>query len=203
MGRPSLVHERRAQILDAYEECVLELGMEASSLEAIADRAGIKRSVVRHYMGNRDELRRAFVERIIERTTRAYHRGIADKRRVGGIEGVIDYIAGPDFADTREDALVDALFAASHSDSTVRAQLRGRYLGFQRAVTRELRAAYPDAAAKDVGSVAFALVCLAYGSASMQDLEISYRRLGDIRSAATALVLGTLGPATANTATDA
>jgi AcrR family transcriptional regulator len=65
MGRPSLAESRRAQILDAYEECVLQFGMEASSLEAIADQAGIKRSVVRHYMGNRAELRRAFVERII------------------------------------------------------------------------------------------------------------------------------------------
>jgi hypothetical protein len=41
------------QILDAYEECVLQFGLEATSLEAIADQARIKRSVVRHYMGNR------------------------------------------------------------------------------------------------------------------------------------------------------
>jgi AcrR family transcriptional regulator len=76
MGRPSLADSRRAQILDAYEECVLQFGMEARSLEAIADQAGIKRSVVRHYMGNRAELRRAFVERIISRATRAYGRRI-------------------------------------------------------------------------------------------------------------------------------
>jgi hypothetical protein len=72
MGRPSLAESRRAQILDAYEECVLQFGMEARSLEALADQAGIKRSVVRHYMDNRAELRRAFVERIISRATRAY-----------------------------------------------------------------------------------------------------------------------------------
>ena len=71
-GQTSLAESRRAQILDAYEECVLQFGMEARSLEAIADQAGIKRSVVRHDMGNRAELRRAFVERIISRATRAY-----------------------------------------------------------------------------------------------------------------------------------
>jgi AcrR family transcriptional regulator len=195
MGRPSLAEVRRAQILDAYEECVLQFGLEASSLEAIADQAGIKRSVVRHYMGNRAELRRAVVERIIKRTTLAYQSGIADQQRVGGIEGVIDYIAGPEFADKREDALIDALFAASHSDPDVREQLRGRYVGFQRAVARELRAAYPQAESAGISGVAYALVCLAYGSASMQDVGIPYRRLGDMRTAARALVAGRLGRA--------
>jgi AcrR family transcriptional regulator len=195
MGRPSLAESRRAQILDAYEECVLQFGMEASSLEAIADQAGIKRSVVRHYMGNRAELRRAFVERIISRATGAYQEALADQRRVGGIEGVIDYIAGPEFPDKREDALIDALFAASHSDPSVRAQLRKRYVAFQRAVASELRAAFPDAEGAEVSGVAYALVCLAYGSASMQDLGIPYRRLGDVRTAAQALVTGTLGRA--------
>jgi AcrR family transcriptional regulator len=195
MGRPSLAETRRAEILDAYEECVLQFGMETSSLEMIADKAGIKRSVVRHYMGNRAELRRALVERIIERTTRAYQDAIADQRRAGGIEGVIDYIAGPEFPDKRLDALIDALFAASHRDPNLRAQLRGRYVGFQRVIARELRAAFPSAGSKQISGVAYALVCLAYGSASMQDLGIPYRRLGDNRTAAQALVAGVLGSA--------
>ena len=192
MGRPSLADVRRTQILDAYEECVLQFGLEATSLEAIADQAGIKRSVVRHYMGNRDELRRALVDRIIERTTAAFEIGIADQGRDGGINGVIDYIAGPDFPDDRDDALMDALFAASHIDAGVRAQLRSRYVAFQHAIARELRSAFPEA---DFKRVAYALVCLAYGSASMQDLGISYQRLGDVRTAAESLVESTFGDA--------
>jgi AcrR family transcriptional regulator len=188
-----LADVRRTQILDAYEGCVLDYGLEATALEAIADRAGMKRSVVRHYMGNRADLRRALVERIIARATSAYDDGIADQRRAGGISGVIDYIAGPEFPDERDDALIDALFAASHTDHDVRAQLRGRYEAFQKAVARELSAAFPEADESQVGSVAYALVCLAYGSASMQDLGIPYRRLGDVRTAAAALVAGTLG----------
>jgi AcrR family transcriptional regulator len=193
MGRPSLAEARRAQILDAYEECVLQFGMETSSLEKIADEAGIKRSVVRHYMGNRAELRRALVARVIERSTRAYQDAIADQGRLGGIEALIDYIAGPDFPDKRDDALVDALFAASHRDPDLRAQLRGKYVAFQRAIARELRAAFPNAERKDINGVAYALVCLSYGNASMHDVQLPTGRTGDARPAARAMVSSALG----------
>src|SRR5215471_6974743 len=68
MGRPSLADTRRPQILRAFEDCVLKYGLEGSSLERIAQQAGVRRSLIRHYFGNKDELAEALVAGIIERT---------------------------------------------------------------------------------------------------------------------------------------
>jgi AcrR family transcriptional regulator len=193
MGRPSLADSRRAQILDAFEECILKYGMEGSSLEKIADQAGVKRSVVRHYLGNRDELTRALVDRMIQRTTASYQDAIKAQGRAGGLDALIEYIAGPEFPDERDDALIDALFAASHREPDLRAQLRGRYQAFQRSIAVELGNEFPGATGHDIRAMSYALVCLAYGSASMQDLGLPSRAIGDVRAPARAMVFGSLG----------
>jgi len=56
MGRPSMAAQRAEEILDALEACIIEKGIQATSLENIADKAGFKRSILRHYIGNRDEI---------------------------------------------------------------------------------------------------------------------------------------------------
>ena len=54
MGRPDLTEVRTAEILDAFERCVARFGLEGSSLERDAEEAGMKRSILRHYIGNRN-----------------------------------------------------------------------------------------------------------------------------------------------------
>lgn len=56
MGRPSMAAQRVEEILDALEACIIEKGIQATSLENIADKAGFKRTILRHYIGNRDEI---------------------------------------------------------------------------------------------------------------------------------------------------
>ena len=56
MGRPSMAAQRAEEILDALESCIIENGIQATSLANIADKAGFKRSILRHYIGNRDEI---------------------------------------------------------------------------------------------------------------------------------------------------
>lgn len=56
MGRPSMAAQRVEEILDALEVCIIEKGIQATSLENIAEKAGFKRTILRHYIGNRDEI---------------------------------------------------------------------------------------------------------------------------------------------------
>ena len=41
MGRPNLTEVRTSEILDAFERCVARFGLEGSSLERVAEEAGI------------------------------------------------------------------------------------------------------------------------------------------------------------------
>ncbi len=56
MARPSMATQRREEILDALESCILEFGIQATSLENIAEKANVKRTILRHYIGNRDDI---------------------------------------------------------------------------------------------------------------------------------------------------
>lgn len=56
MARPSMAAQRKEEILDALETCILQYGIQATSLENIAEVAGVKRTILRHYIGNRDDI---------------------------------------------------------------------------------------------------------------------------------------------------
>jgi AcrR family transcriptional regulator len=188
MGRPSLASTRRPQILRAFEDCVLKYGLEGSSLERIAQQAGVRRSLIRHYFGNKDDLTEALIAGIIERTI-AESQDLANAAGAqGGALALARYLTGPGFADKRDDALVDALMAASHRDPSLRAQLRRKYQAFQRAIEQQLRTQSPAAAVDDIRATAYALMCLAVGSASMHDIELPASKRGFARQSAQQLI---------------
>lgn len=67
MPRPRLSDTRRPQILDAFSTCIARHGLEGTTLERIAEVAGMKRTILRHYIGNRDNLVIQAAERIQDR----------------------------------------------------------------------------------------------------------------------------------------
>jgi AcrR family transcriptional regulator len=188
MGRPSLASTRRPQILQAFEECVLKYGLEGSSLQLIAQQAGVRRNLIRHYFGNKDDLTEALIAGIIERTIAESQdlASAADER--AGAEALAGYLTGPRFADKRDDALVDALMAASHRDASLRTQLRRKYGAFQRAIEQQLRTSFPAATADDIRVCAYGLMCMAVGSASMYDIEFPASKRGYARQSAIQLI---------------
>ena len=69
MARPSMAAQRIEEILDALEICILQNGIQASSLENIAETAGMKRTILRHYIGNRDDIICALSARLKDKYT--------------------------------------------------------------------------------------------------------------------------------------
>ncbi|UWQ89567.1 TetR/AcrR family transcriptional regulator [Rhodobacteraceae bacterium M382] len=66
MPRPSLKDQRSEEILDAYLTCVARFGLEGATQERIAAEAGVKRPLLRHYLGNRDQMIAALNEHVVE-----------------------------------------------------------------------------------------------------------------------------------------
>tara|TARA_Y100001934_G_scaffold271573_1_gene358308 strand:+ start:80 stop:697 length:618 start_codon:yes stop_codon:yes gene_type:complete len=67
MSRPNLSEIRKPQILDAFVVCIGRHGLEGTTLARIAQTAGMKRTILRHYIGNRDNLIQSAAERIVSR----------------------------------------------------------------------------------------------------------------------------------------
>ena len=65
MPRPTLKDQRSAEILDAYLTCVARFGLEGATQERIAAEAGVKRPLLRHYLGNRDDMTAALADHVI------------------------------------------------------------------------------------------------------------------------------------------
>lgn len=66
-GRPSVAGERRDQIVDAFIDLVAETGSAEVTITQVAERAGVHRSAVRHFIGNRSDLIGAAVDEICRR----------------------------------------------------------------------------------------------------------------------------------------
>ena len=65
MPRPSLKDQRSNEILDAYLTCVARFGLEGATQARIADEASVKRPLLRHYLGNKDEMITALADYVI------------------------------------------------------------------------------------------------------------------------------------------
>ena len=90
MARPSMAPQRREEILDALEFCILENGIQASSLENIADKAGMKRTILRHYIGNRDDIICALSTRFCQNYARQWQEILAWLPTVNRADALID-----------------------------------------------------------------------------------------------------------------
>ncbi|MEG3637968.1 TetR/AcrR family transcriptional regulator [Magnetococcus sp. PR-3] len=100
MARPSKKAERTEEILQAFQQCVARYGLEGSTLEHIAQASGLQRSLVRHYVGNREALVEKLADRVIEQSV--------DQWR-----GFLAMLPATDMAD----ALIEGLFEVEHSDA--------------------------------------------------------------------------------------
>lgn len=65
MGRPSVQKQRKAEVLDAFLTCAAKYGIEGATLERIATEAGLKRPLIRHHLGNRDDMVKALSEYVL------------------------------------------------------------------------------------------------------------------------------------------
>lgn len=65
-GRPSNRDERYAQVMQALTRTVARFGLEGASLSSIAKEAGMTRPLVRHHLGNRDEILTALQGYVLE-----------------------------------------------------------------------------------------------------------------------------------------
>lgn len=56
VGRPSNRDERHEQVMLALVQCVARFGLEGTTLARVAEQAGLTRPLIRHHLGNRDDM---------------------------------------------------------------------------------------------------------------------------------------------------
>jgi len=189
MGRKDLTAERQTLILDATEHCIAKFGLQGTTLEKIADEAGINRGLIHHYVGNRNDVITLMIERLFERYQVSFATYATSRPESSHAEIVMDYYFNAWFELAPEDdAIILALFAESERDPQIRRVMQKLYDAFERLIAKELRQFFPKVGLNRLHSISYSLMLLAFSHASMVWLGLPQARQTDVRSTAVSLI---------------
>lgn len=176
MPRPDLSETRIAQILDAFETCLVQHGLDGTSLEKVAGVAGVQRSIIRHYIGNRDQLLLAYARRSVERYETVIEEMIAALPTRNRSAKLVDYLFMPDSnSNAQAELAMDVLIAASDHNSECRKILAQFVENFVNLLTVEMATIHPQAKKSDRWSVANGLVAICFSAEALMPLHLSKR----------------------------
>jgi AcrR family transcriptional regulator len=173
MGRKSLEAQRKEEILAAFERCIRTYGLDAS-LEQIADEANVKRSLIRHYIGNRDVLVDELIVRItgeVLEQVRTMGDGIPDSELLGQ---TLDYLFRTDSAeDSTDRLLLQALMTAQNRYPLAKQSLQALFTEIVSLLAGDLMRLFPGRDATAYHETAYSILCLSFGNESMLRLGLS------------------------------
>lgn len=124
MARPEVKDERRDQILDAFEVCVARYGVAGATLAKTAEIAGLARPLVRHNVGNREDLLAALIERILRRSRESMEEIQSSLPAEQAARTLIDWLFDPQYANSQNVQVFAALIAASADETDLAVSMR-------------------------------------------------------------------------------
>ena len=192
MPRPNLKKERRAAILKAFGDCVARYGVEGATLERTAEAANLARALIRHNVGNKDELLDAFIERFLAEATAGVDELFAALPQRHRIDALIDYLFDPEYVDETEVRVTNALTMAASDRPALAKQLMAWTTDFTARIAAELEPAFPGAAEDDVDAVATGIVAIYYNAETVGPVG-DVARLRDASVRAARLLVAGLG----------
>ncbi|MFD0687258.1 TetR/AcrR family transcriptional regulator [Actinomadura fibrosa] len=188
MGRPSLAAQRRRQILDAAARSVARYGLAGSTQERIAAVAGMSRSHIRHYVGNRDELIDALWDHVITPYFDATREALAGRTAEERLPALVDHLFGPQLARNEDDLVIESLISGSMHDVRLRGRIYDSYARLERDVARTIREAIPGCEAAESLRLAYALICMAFGHSTLAPLPFPASRQTGLKELAMQLL---------------
>ncbi len=157
VGRPSVAEERRRQIFEAVEACIVKYGLGRTTLAKIAEEANVSRSNLAHFVGNRDEIIDATVVQSVTRFRSGMSARVAKLDPEARLPAFIDLsISGtPDRPHIA--MLVNELFANAGHDAHTRAVLASAVADVDVWLSEMVRDRYPHTEPERRQSVVMAL----------------------------------------------
>ncbi len=189
MGRPSLAPIRQAELLDAVQSVILERGVEATTVARVAEVAGIRPSHVHHYLGSRQQMLEAAVERALSNVERLVVDALESTPSEQRLAAQLDIIFSQQVAAPEVNQLIDQLVAASYFDPAIRSAVSAMYARFSEVLKESLAATYPGASGELRAEVAHGILALAHASAAFGWLNFESSNLAHARACAEQLTL--------------
>ncbi len=171
MARAKIEDERKEQILAAFEACVIREGLAKTTLQKVADEAGLPRSLVRYFVGNRDSMVDLLIARMIARATEAFDAD-RDLSPTLTAEELVDFLFDQAMGDDTSNSVVGELWYLAQRDEAMRKRLSALYQMLVDSLVEQMTANGMGRAKDERTSVAYALLSLAYGDTSFSFLNL-------------------------------
>ncbi len=158
MPRPSIKSERKEEILQAYERCMALYGVEGATQKRIAEEAGIARPLLRHHVGNNEELLLEAARRYAERC-KVSMQELADYP-FSGLEGLLDvlFLDNSDVTSPADTMIATGLIVVAQTDERIKAIMSDWFDDIQNKFEQVLTGLFPSAEKEEVASIASGLI---------------------------------------------
>lgn len=161
MPRPSLKDQRSFEILDAFVTCAARHGIEGATQERIAIEAGVKRTLLRHYLGNRDDMVAALCTHVSQEFDALTDALGAALRQANKPTKLIDLMLDPAHqTDPRLVLVFQALTAASETWPEMRPPLLASLERFMALIVSFLRRNFPGHRKADYETIAHGVAAI-------------------------------------------
>ena len=189
MARPSVKEERQAEILAAFSRCIAKYGLAGSSLEKVAEESGIKRPLIRHFVGNRDNLLQLLEEQVTQECKQELEGFVASLPSENRSQILVEAFFETDNSSSYEQlSVILALIMESQNNPDLQIRMKAWFQHFEKVLQDCLKADYPQAPATQIKIVSFGIISSYFNIDSLSPLalEDSYRQ--DALAVATTLL---------------
>ena len=172
MGRPAVTEQRRTEVLDAFVRCVARYGLNGATLERIATESGLKRPLIRHHLGNREQMVEALLAHVIASFGEQQIRMLAYLEGKERLPVLLDLLFSADTS-TDDDLVLAfaALTAQAGQNEAMRKALLDSLIAFETLLRDEIKTAHPRADKTQVTAVSQALMALYFNLDALSPLQ--------------------------------
>ncbi|WP_306114659.1 MULTISPECIES: TetR/AcrR family transcriptional regulator [unclassified Roseovarius] len=170
MARPEIKEARREQVLDAFEICVAKYGVEGATLAKTAEQAGLARPLVRHNVGNREELISALIERFLDRSREKMQAFVDMLPANDKARHAVEWLFDPQYADTHLVQVAYALIAFSADDTAMAEKMQIWVRDFEEKLASLIADDHPQSAPEQIAAVSTGVMGIYFNFESLSVL---------------------------------
>lgn len=168
--------------------CIRRFGIAGATRTRVAAEAGVKPSAVLHFVGTREEVTQAAIERGVAQLLAQLEDFPSSRSAKEHLDFVLAGMFGGDLVDDDLNHLVDELFAYGYRDDAIRELLRNLYRKLRSKLEDKLAEVYPHAPSEQRIDIAHAVLAMAHVSETFARYDIDPVALDRARRVAMALV---------------
>lgn len=188
-GRPTNHDERYEQVMHALVGSVARYGLDGASLSQIAKEAGLSRPLIRHHLGNRDDIIASLADFVLKTFADQSDAMLATLPVAGPSDAIIEMLFSKDAASEPELILAfAALTARASDDPSLRERCRASLLAFEAAIAETLLSDHPSADPINADKAAHGIVALYLNQISLAPLDMPESWQGHARNVAQKLL---------------